>query len=228
MEGDWEQLELDFILPDNCINKQLSIYVLSTANSPAFFDDISISLMPEKRKDRFEKQSKFVDQRDGSQYSTVKLGNTWWMAESLNYPKDDSSLCYAQNRNLGFEYGKLYDYNTACMVCPEGWELPSDADWIELEKYQGMQDSELFRFGQRGNKEGLMLRPFGESGLNCKLGGANIKGYYNLNLVGYFWTSTKINDSLVICRELNNHVDIGRYQDVPEMRFSVRCIRRML
>ena len=31
----------------------------------------------------------------------------------------------------------LYDWETACDVCPAGWHLPSDAEWTELTDYLG-------------------------------------------------------------------------------------------
>ena len=33
--------------------------------------------------------------------------------------------------------GKLYDYKTAINSCPEGWHLPTDAEWTTLTDFLG-------------------------------------------------------------------------------------------
>jgi uncharacterized protein (TIGR02145 family) len=42
-------------------------------------------------------------------------------------------------------YGALYDWETAMEVCPEGWHLPSDEEWMELERFLGVTEDELYR-----------------------------------------------------------------------------------
>jgi len=95
----------------------------------------------------------FVDVRDGHVYKKVTIGDQIWMAENLNYAADGSA-CY-KNATTGQEYcdryGRLYDWNTAMDyvsssnsdpsgvegVCPVGWHLPSDAEWIKLIHFLG-------------------------------------------------------------------------------------------
>jgi len=35
-------------------------------------------------------------------------------------------------------------------LCPKGWRVPADKDWIELEQFLGMPAAELERTGERG------------------------------------------------------------------------------
>ncbi len=86
----------------------------------------------------------FTDSRDGQEYEWVKIGDQVWMAENLNYAQHDEG-------NSG-RYGRLYDWAAVMQgenssnnnpsgvqgVCPDGWHVPSDEEWKELEMKLGM------------------------------------------------------------------------------------------
>jgi len=96
-------------------------------------------------------------------YQTVVIGTQTWFARNLNYdPGKGYSLCYGDYSGDDSEgncvtYGRLYNWTTAmdleqdCLfntcsddihpnhqgICPEGWHIPSLADWNTLIEYAG-------------------------------------------------------------------------------------------
>lgn len=77
-----------------------------------------------------------TDSRDGQDYKTVTIGTQTWLAENLNYTSDNS-YCYDDDNSNCTTYGRMYDWQRALTVCPDGWHLPTDVEWTVLTDYLG-------------------------------------------------------------------------------------------
>jgi uncharacterized protein (TIGR02145 family) len=53
------------------------------------------------------------------------------MAENLNHATHNS-YCYNDSMANCEKYGRLYNWETAVSVCPDGWRLPSKEDYEDL------------------------------------------------------------------------------------------------
>lgn len=209
-------------------------------------------------KDPFDANSgTFTDKRDGHEYKWVKIGEQIWMAENLAYlpvqPYAPDSQCgvwvygYEGEDSYGtnyFTYGCLYDWETAQKVCPDGWHLPSDKEWMELERFLGMKEIELDRYSCRGLNENIAAKLIlNEQNLwaeqysyNNETGFSSLPGgerniwytesefhYKGINYFASFWTSTVENDKDAINRTVSSCID--RMPKLKKAGFAVRCIK---
>lgn len=99
----------------------------------------------------------FTDMRDNIEYKWVNIGSQTWMAENLAF-ECGGSWAYNNDRSYVPIEGRLYDWQTALNACPQGWHLPSDDEWKQLEEYIGIDALVLDEYGWRGTNEGDDLK----------------------------------------------------------------------
>ncbi len=182
----------------------------------------------------------FTDSRDGKIYNWAKIGNQVWMTENFAFKNTTGSWAYNDDENYVSIYGYLYDWNTAMSVVPNGWHLPSDNEWKELEMYLGMSQSEANDDGYRGTDEGKKIKSTtgwdsngngtDEIGFSALPSGyRNTNGSYDaLGLNGGWWSSTVDNSTgWVVFRNVDSSNDrIWRGDDgSKEDGVSIRCIK---
>lgn len=179
----------------------------------------------------------FTDARDGQSYSTIEIGEQIWFAENLNYDSQDS-WWYENSSANGETYGRLYTWNAALTACPQGWHLPSNTEWIELEVFLGMDPPVAATDGWRGTDEGYKLKAIsgwqeGGNGSNSSGFTALPAGYrdlygafFVLGASGYWWTATQINYEKSYRRVLTyDHDDVLNGGTKLENAISVRCLK---
>lgn len=75
----------------------------------------------------------FTDERDGQSYDVVQIGDQIWMAENLNFAGTDlATFCPDGDDRNCKKYGRLYTWEAAQTICPEGWQLPTRDDLMKL------------------------------------------------------------------------------------------------
>ena len=152
-------------------------------------------------------------------------------------------------------YGVLYNWTAAMNgaessdanpsgvqgICPDGWHLPSDAEWKQLEMYLGMSETDVNSTGWRGTVEGGKLKEAGtthwadpNAGANNESGFTALPGgnrgshglFYGFRDDGYWWSSTESGTYDAWYRRLGyDSSSVGRYFVNKSMGFSVRCLR---
>ncbi len=137
--------------------------------------------------------SSFIDERDGQEYKTVKIGSQWWMAQNFNYRTDSGSVCYEYRESNCEEKGKLYTWFAAYNNAPAGWRLPSDEDWKILETTLGIPSNTIDLEGSRGIYEGHHLKIGGGTGFDAVYAGycnARVGKFGHIDYEARFWTSS--------------------------------------
>jgi uncharacterized protein (TIGR02145 family) len=204
---------------------------------------------------------------DGNEYQTVKIGDQWWMAENLRVthykngeeiPKvtegqewptltTGAYTAYENDYTNILPYGLLYNWyavDDSQGICPEGWHVPSDEEWMALEIYLGMPKSEVDTFGWRGSDEGGKLKEAGtdhwwepntgatnETGLSVLPSGGRASDPFFKGMYDYrgtreaIWSSTEYSDAEGLFREFwHNKSEIERKVYRKGNGFTVRCI----
>ncbi len=77
-------------------------------------------------------QGTFTDKRNNQTYKWVRIGDQIWMAKNLAYEANSGCWAYKNNKSNVNQYGYLYSWEMACNVCPDGWHLPDNEEWMEL------------------------------------------------------------------------------------------------
>jgi uncharacterized protein (TIGR02145 family) len=75
-------------------------------------------------------QVSWVSDPTGRPYPVALFGNTFWMIE--NYAYDTHGSFAYSTQQLTDTYGRLYSWDAANANAPDGWQLPSVADWQAL------------------------------------------------------------------------------------------------
>ena len=205
-----------------------------------------------------------VADSDGNKYYTVKIGDREWMGSNLataRYSNGDiipnistnqgwrstsegAWSGYNNNPGLHHVYGKLYNWHAVVDprgLCPAGWHVPSDIEWIKLEIELGMIPSSAASSGLRDRYAGGKLKETGtkhwltpnmlatdEIGFSALPGGYRHPHgqFYTLRRNLNCWTSTGHSEIDAWFRNIYfNNAGISRNVYNKNSGFSVRCIR---
>jgi uncharacterized protein (TIGR02145 family) len=214
-----------------------------------------------------------ITDTEGHVYNTVLIGTQCWMKENLNIgtriahtqDQTDNSVfekyCYGNLESNCNTYGGLYQWDEMMQyttqegsqgICPDGWYLPTDADWTAMTDYVRSQpayccNSNTFNIGKALASTTLWHGPSNypcgignDPGSNNATGFSGLPGgtrsfttqippqphFFNLSLFAYWWSSTASEDTKAFARNLYwDRAGVGRPNSVKGIGFSVRCIK---
>jgi uncharacterized protein (TIGR02145 family) len=193
--------------------------------------------------------TRLVDERNDHVYNTVEIGNQCWMAENLDIgirknsninQTDNGSLekyCYYDNPVNCQIYGGLYQWDEAMAyndtvlqgICPDGWHIPSNYEWVLLTDYLGGQYVAGGKLKEAGytHWDWPNTGATNISGFTALPGGLwNFNGYYDvIHEQAYFWSSTNTtaNHAWDIALKWNTAGTI-HYNAEYDWAESIRCI----
>jgi uncharacterized protein (TIGR02145 family) len=181
----------------------------------------------------------------------IQIGNQIWMCKNLDvdhYRNGDSipevrdlnewhqsktgAWCYFLNDSSNGEiYGRLYNWfavNDPRGLAPEGWHIPSDSEWVELEHFLGGSGIAGGKMKVKGNIHWHSPNrgATNESGFSALPGGNRVDMFNNLGSKSSFWSSTEDNISVAWTRSLSkDDTNINRSYEYKGIGFSIRCVK---
>ncbi len=209
-------------------------------------------------RDPFTCGTSTVTDIDGNEYHTVQIGDQCWMRENLRTDVPGNNG-YPNNDANNWEYGRLYSWDVMMNgasssnanpsgvqgICPDGWHVPSDAEWKQMEMAAGMSQSDADNFIWRGN---IAAKLCGNTGWysssdanaagNTTAPNRNSTGFSALPAGNYrssysyfgedalFWSATEYSSDIAYYRSLayfNAGVNRSTYDKTDG--YSVRCVR---
>lgn len=191
---------------------------------------------------------------DSNEYDTVKIKSQFWMQQNLktsHYRNGDpipeitsvmlwssvtsGAWCWYSNDSIKYAaiYGKLYNWyavNDPRGLAPEGWHVPTDAEWSALSLSLG---DDLVAGGQL-KESGTSHWTTPNTGATNSSGFTGLPGGYRNNLgsfsdigmIGGWWSSTQSDTDDAWYRSLA-YLDGSLYRLDPNKRvgISIRCLR---
>lgn len=212
---------------------------------------------------------------DGNVYNTVLIGDQCWMKEDMKAVtlndgtpienaisetdwENNTNGAYAwyENNEEGHKpyYGAIYNWHVVHTekICPSGWRVPSEQDWIKLSDYMTENFEDI-----TAENEGNMLKScrqvnspldgecatdehprwdehnihFGidKFGFSAVPGGSrNWTGnyFYGHGIIGYWWSSTEVDADIARYRRIYHEDGILlRHQYSKNNGYNIRCMR---
>lgn len=215
-----------------------------------------------------EKDETTVTDIDGNVYNTVVIGSDTWMKENLRTTRfrDGSDIPLVTDDNqwknltsAGFCWWENNPSNKATLgglyngfavkdsrgLCPDGWHVPTDNEWIDMEVALGLIQSEAYIVGDRGENEnvGGHLKALthwdppnsgadNSSGFSAIAAGVrraplgDVVEFAYFNTWAGFYTSSTSKTGFHWVRYIGyNMKAVGRFEREMQYGYSIRCIK---
>lgn len=193
-----------------------------------------------------------VADADNNYYYSVTIGTQTWMQENLKSTKfrdgsaitqvtgisawkdlSTSAYCWYDNeetlnKNL---FGALYNWFTASSgkLCPAGWHIPSNSEWITLVNFLGGEIAAGDKLKEAGSANwGDLNSGTNETGFTALPGGSRTDGgaFANKGTSGQFWSASPVLPATSYSAVLwYNSTSLTRVSSPNVSGHSVRCIK---
>ena len=235
----------------------------------AYGNEVSFTLQTTPA--QFTCGSSSISDIDGNVYNTVQLGNQCWMKENLrtttyadgtSIPEGSSvssttGYWYYPNNDATnkLTHGLLYNWAAVMRnvsssstnpsgvqgVCPNGWHVPSDAEWTQLTNYVSSQSQYVCGSENTYIAKALASTTgWNNSATTCAVGntpgGNNATGFSTLPAGAYngsysvfgnyanLWSTTEGTSGAYIRFMGSNLTSVGRGLSMKTNGYSVRCV----
>jgi uncharacterized protein (TIGR02145 family) len=167
-----------------------------------------------------------------SEYYYTHIGDLDWFRNNLAWT--GAGLAYENEDVTSYPLGRYYTWDEAMTACPEGWRLPTDAEWATLGTEAGPLMCNAYLNSQRmwdywpdvprTNTTGLAIIPSGYA-----LPAITTPSYKRLYDYAAFWTATESTEDsrMAVFRYIfveENEVRTS-YAEKGSLALSVRCVR---
>jgi uncharacterized protein (TIGR02145 family) len=191
---------------------------------------------------------------NGDDYKTVGIGTQCWMAENLRTEKyNDGTFIPDETANTSgwgslttgaravytatgvtnyvLTYGYLYNWYAvdSKKLCPTGWDVPTDAEWLTLTTYLDGLDVAGGKMKSTGTTywNAPNTDASNESGFSALPGGfrRSLGSFSSIRNSAFFWSATLALDNFAYFREMNNEFrKVNRNFNDMSVGYSVRCL----
>lgn len=192
---------------------------------------------------------------DGNIYGTIIIGTQTWMRENLKTTKFNNgtaiplitdNIAWSNLRTPGYcwyydpytptldtLYGALYNWYTVNTnyLCPTGWHVPSDDEWLYLTDQLGGMDIAGGKLKEVGTLHWLSPN----TGATNETGFTALPGSYRFDLGqfgyipggdGYWWTSTEFFTGVLFRSMRYSQTNVVRASaSNKNFGYSVRCVK---
>jgi len=196
-----------------------------------------------------------VSDADENIYETVQIGSQCWLKSNLRTTKfsdntnialvegnswgslTSAAFCYYQNNysNYGETYGALYNWYAVSSnkLCPLGWHVPSDEEWLELATFctgvdgaGGMLKEEGTNHWNSPNTGASNYYSFTALPGGGRMPGGVLILFEGINDDCNLWTSTSYNSTRSIYFNMSSQTALlYRNNWDNHAGFSVRCVK---
>ena len=172
------------------------------------------------------------DKKGESEYFFTHIGDLDWFRNNLAWT--GAGIAYENADVTSYPLGRYYTWDEAMTACPEGWRLPTDAEWASLGSVAGPLLCEAYLNGTKmweywpdvtkSNSTNLAVIPAGYA-----LPAISAPTFNRLYEYAAFWTSTVSEEDSRMAAFRYIYVQDNEirstYAEKGSLALSVRCVR---